>query len=98
MLRKEHAKFLNDKIIIETNFVSAKKCFCMSPASIFSQKSYGRWIGPYVVVKTFPHGAVEIRDSTKDQVFKVHEYRLKHMLELLSEEDVSVFHEAPLSM
>jgi len=41
-----------------------------------------------VVVRAFPHGAVEIRDPTNDQVFKVNGYRLKHFLEIPREEDV----------
>ena len=29
------------------------------------------WIGPFVIVRVFPHGAVEIKDPTNDQVYKV---------------------------
>ena len=36
----------------------------------------------------FPHGAVEIRDPTNDQVFKVNGHRLKPFLEMPREEDV----------
>ena len=43
---------------------------------------------PFVVVKAFPHGAVEIRDPTKDHTLKVNGPRLRPLLELLSREDV----------
>jgi len=49
---------------------------------LFPGKLQSRWVGPYVVVKVFPHRAFEIRDPTKDQVFKVNGHRLKPMLEL----------------
>ena len=41
-----------------------------------------------MIVKVFPHGAVEIKDPTNDGVFKVNGHRLKPFLEMLSEKDV----------
>ena len=55
---------------------------------LFLEKLWSRWVGPYVVVKVFPHGAVEIRDPSKDLVFKVNRLRLKSVLEPPGEEDV----------
>jgi len=36
----------------------------------------------------FPHGAVEIRDPTNDQLLKVNGHRLKHFFEMPSAGDM----------
>ena len=39
------------------------------------------------MVKLFPHGAIEIKDPSKDHTFKVNEHGLKSFLEMPSEVD-----------
>ena len=58
-----------------------------------------KWIGPFVIVRVFPRGAVEIKDPTNDQVYKVNGHRLKHFFEMPSEEDVEcLLLHVPLSL
>ena len=49
------------------------------------------------MVKVFPCGVIEIKDSTKDHRFKVNGQRLKHILDMPSKEDVKrlSLHEPP---
>jgi len=99
-LSKERAKFFHDKLIHRKQFSPGQKVLLYdSHLYLFPGKLRSRWIGPFVVIKVFSHGTVEIRDRTKDQVFKVNGYRLKPMLELPSKEDVECifFHEPPSS-
>ncbi|XP_023731015.1 uncharacterized protein LOC111878743 [Lactuca sativa] len=44
-------------------------------------KLRSRWIGPFVVLKVFEHGAVEIQIEEMGQVFKVNGHRLKPFYE-----------------
>nr|KAJ0225539.1 hypothetical protein LSAT_V11C100035090 [Lactuca sativa] len=39
------------------------------------------WIGPFVVIKTFDHGAVEIQSEEMGQIFKVNGHRLNPLYE-----------------
>ena len=65
---------------------------------LFSGKLRSRWTGPFVIVRVFPHGAIEIKDPTNDQVYK-NVHRLKHFLEMPSEEDAEcLFLHIPLSL
>jgi len=41
-----------------------------------------------VIPKVFPYGAVEMKNSTNNHVFKVNGHRLKPFLKMPSEEDV----------
>ena len=43
---------------------------------------------PFVVVKVFSHGAIEIKDLSKDHTFKVNRHRLKQFFEIPSDEDM----------
>ena len=45
---------------------------------------------PLFVVKVFPHGAIEMKETTKDHVFKVNGHRLKHFLKMQCKWDVGV--------
>ena len=35
-------------------------------------------VGPFEVVKTYPHSAVEIKSLSTNKIFKVNGHRLKH--------------------
>lgn len=88
-LSKERAKIFHDRQINRKDFSPGQKVLLYdSRLHLFPGKLRSRWTGPFVVVRVFPHGAVEIRDPTNDQLLKVNGHRLKHFLELPSEGDV----------
>ncbi|CAN6567556.1 unnamed protein product [Malus baccata var. baccata] len=69
---KERTKLYHDKAILRKEFHQGKL------------KS--RWVGPFKVVQTFPHGAVEIENMKNNTSFKVNGQRLKPYLENVEEE------------
>ncbi|XP_076922736.1 uncharacterized protein LOC143584603 [Bidens hawaiensis] len=61
-----------------------------SRLKLFSGKLRSRWVGPYTVKATFPHGAVELVDH-EGRSWKVNGHKLKHYIGGLAdsvEEDV----------
>ncbi|CAN6707381.1 unnamed protein product [Malus baccata var. baccata] len=64
---KERTKLYHDKAILRKEFHQGKL------------KS--RWVGPFKVVQTFPHGAVEIENMKNNTSFKVNGQRLKPYLQ-----------------
>ncbi|CAN6700807.1 unnamed protein product [Malus baccata var. baccata] len=74
---KERTKLYHDKAILRKEFHQGKL------------KS--RWVGPFKVVQTFPHGAVEIENMKNNTSFKVNGQRLKPYLENVEEELFRVF-------
>ncbi|CAN6567579.1 unnamed protein product [Malus baccata var. baccata] len=71
---KERTKLYHDKAILRKEFHQGKL------------KS--RWVGPFKVLQTFPHGAVEIENMKNGTSFKVNGQRLKLYLEKVEEEQV----------
>ncbi|CAN6697883.1 unnamed protein product [Malus baccata var. baccata] len=69
---KERTKLYHDKAILRKEFHQGKL------------KS--RWVGPFKVLQTFPHGAVEIENMKNGTSFKVNGQRLKPYLEQVEEE------------
>ncbi|KAB2612757.1 hypothetical protein D8674_035073 [Pyrus ussuriensis x Pyrus communis] len=55
---------------------------------LFPGKLKSRWVGPFKVLQTFPHGAVEIENMKNGTSFKVNGQRLKPYLEKVEEEPV----------
>ena len=47
----------------------------------FPSKLNSRWLGPFEVVKSYPHGAVEIKSIAINKIFKVNGHRLKYFYE-----------------
>ena len=60
---------------------------------LFLGKLRSRWVGPFVVINIFPHGAVEIRSLKTGKEFKVNGHRLKPYYENFQTLNVE---EAPL--
>ena len=88
-LSKERAKFFHDKLIHRKQFSPGQKVLLYdSYLHLFPGKLRSRSVNLYEVVRVLSHRAVEIRDSTKDQVFKMNGHKLKPMLELPTEEEV----------
>ena len=40
---------------------------------------------PFIVTQVFPHGAVEIKNPTNENIFKVNGRRLKHFMENIAD-------------
>ena len=47
----------------------------------FPGKLNSRWLGPFMVVKTYPHSAIETKSFATNKIFKVNGHRLKHFYE-----------------
>ena len=58
--------------------VGEKVLLFNSKLKLFSNKLNSRCLGPYMVVKTYPHGAIEVKSFATDKIFKVNGHRLKH--------------------
>lgn len=49
-----------------------------SRLKLFPVKLKSRWSGPFLVHKVFPHGAIELKNPSNGDTFKVNGQRLKH--------------------
>ena len=79
---KEKTKTFHDRIILRKEFsVGQKVLLFHSKLKLFLGKLRSCWVGPFIVINVFPHGAVEIRSPTSDKVFKVNGHRLKPFYE-----------------
>jgi len=52
-----------------------------SKQRFFLGKLNSRWLGPFMVMKIYPRGAVMIKSFTTNKIFKVNGHRLKHFYE-----------------
>ena len=86
---KDKIKKYHDKSIIWKNFeVGQQVLLYNSRLHLFPGKLRSRWVGPYIVQKVFPHGAVEIQKSENDPILKVNGQRLKPYLENFPQENI----------
>ncbi|KAM2405135.1 hypothetical protein ACFXTH_032395 [Malus domestica] len=86
---KERTKLYHDKAILRKEFHQGMKVLLYdSRLRLFPGKLKSRWVGPFKVMKTFPHGAVEIENMKNGTSFKVNGQRLKPYLEQVEEEQV----------
>ncbi|CAN6576807.1 unnamed protein product [Malus baccata var. baccata] len=86
---KERTKLYHDKAILRKEFHQGMKLLLYdSRLRLFPGKLKSRWVGPFKVVQTFPHGAVEIENMKNNTSFKVNGQRLKPYLEQVEEEQV----------
>ena len=91
---KEKTKAFHDKQILRKNFeVGQKVLLFHSRLKLFPGKLRSRWVGPFIVINVFPHGAVEIRSLKTGKEFKVNGHRLKPYYENFQTLNVD---EAPL--
>lgn len=49
-----------------------------SRIKLFLGKLKSRWSGLFLVHKVFPHGAIELKNPSNGDIFKVNGQRLKH--------------------
>ena len=72
---EKSTKFFNDKLIWRKPFCPSQKVLLYDfRLHLLTRKLWSRWIGPYEI---FSYGAVQVRDPTKDQMFKVNGHILK---------------------
>ncbi|CAN6720964.1 unnamed protein product [Malus baccata var. baccata] len=88
-LYKEKTKAFHDKMIRTKSFAIGQKVLLFnSRLRLFLGKLRSRWIGPFVIIDVFPHGAVQVRSYKTGQEFKVNGHRLKPYYENFVEHDV----------
>nr|XP_028954741.1 uncharacterized protein LOC103427080 [Malus domestica] len=84
---KERTKLYHDKAIMRKEFHQGMKVLLYdSRLRLFPGKLKSRWVGPFKVVQTFPHGAVEIESMKNGTSFKVNGQRLKPYLDNVEDE------------
>ena len=86
---KARTKEFHDKHINRKSFEPNQKVWLFnSKLRLFSDKLRSRWDGPFVVVETFIHGAVKVRDPKTGHTFKVNGQRLKPYIEGIGNGDM----------
>ncbi|KAM0976583.1 hypothetical protein ACFX2C_019485 [Malus domestica] len=86
---KEKTKALHDKMIRGKSFFIRQKVLLFnSRLRLFPGKLCSKWIGPFVVINVFSHGAVQIQSLKTQQEFKVNGHRLKPYYEAFEEQVV----------
>jgi len=79
VIYKGKAKGFRDAKLARKEFqVGNKVLLVNAKLRFFPGKLNSRWLGPFMVVKTYPYGAVEIKFVTTNKIFKVNGHRLKH--------------------
>ena len=73
--------------------VGQKVLLFHSRLKLFPGKLRSQWVGPFVVINIFPHGAVEIKSLKTGKEFKVNGHRMKPYYENFQTLNVD---EAPL--
>ena len=88
---KARVKDFHDRSLVPKSFyVGQKVLLYNSRLKLMPGKLRSRWLGPFVVVKIYPHGAVDLRSLSTNQEFKVNGHRLKPFYEGFQESTVDV--------
>lgn len=78
VIYKDKAKAFHDSKLSRKHFeIGDKVLLYNSKLRLFPGKLSSRWLGPYTVVKTYNHGAVDIKNESSGVTFKVNGHRLK---------------------
>ncbi|XP_062101023.1 uncharacterized protein LOC133806945 [Humulus lupulus] len=87
---KEKTKAFHEKHILRKSFVEGQKVIMYhSHLKLFPGKLKSCWLGPFIVTKVFPHGAVEVVSPSTGKSFKVNSQRLKPYYESMDEEQAA---------
>jgi len=79
---KAKTKAWHDKLILRKDFKANDKVLLFqSRLRLFPGKLQSRWVGPFIVTRVHPHGAIEIRSVKNNRTMKVNGQRLKLYLE-----------------
>nr|XP_017228845.1 PREDICTED: uncharacterized protein LOC108204066 [Daucus carota subsp. sativus] len=65
------------KLVQKEFFIGQQVLLYNSRLRLFPGKLKSRWSGPFTIKMVFPHGAIEIFETTPDKAFKVNGQRLK---------------------
>ncbi|XP_017228611.1 uncharacterized protein LOC108203918 [Daucus carota subsp. sativus] len=77
-LYKEKVKRWHDRKLVQKEFLIGQQVLLYnSRLRLFPGKLKSRWSGPFTVKKVFPHGAIEIYETTPEESFKVNGQRVK---------------------
>ncbi|XP_024990632.1 uncharacterized protein LOC112524920 [Cynara cardunculus var. scolymus] len=88
---KERTKAFHDKIISLKEFVVEQKVLLFhSRLKLFPDKLRSWWVVPFIVVKVYAHGAVDIESPKTGKSFKVNAHRLKPFYEGFQSTDIDV--------
>ncbi|CAM9000219.1 unnamed protein product [Rhodiola kirilowii] len=75
---KARAKMYHDKYILRRSYELGQKVLLFSSRlRLMPGKLRSRWTGPYIVVKVYNHGALELRGPEGGESFKVNGQRVK---------------------
>ncbi|XP_021593143.1 uncharacterized protein LOC110600585 [Manihot esculenta] len=92
---KAKTKTSHDNRISRKQFeVGDKFLLFDSRLKLFPGKLRSRWIGPFIMKHTYPHGAIDIRSIETEKVFKMNGHHLKPYYEWFV---VQVVEEIPLN-
>lgn len=82
LIYKEKTKVFHDARITRKNFVVGEKVLLYhSRLKLFPGKLRSRWIGPFVILNIFSHGAIDIQSLKTGKIFKVNGHQLKPYFE-----------------
>ena len=88
---KERMKVFHDKNIVRKSFEPSQKVLLYdSRLHLFPGKLRSRWTDPFIVKKSFSHGAVEIENPKNGNIFKVNGQRLKPFFENFDPNEESI--------
>ena len=86
---KDKTKAFHDKQLHRKNFTEGQKVLLYhSRLRLFPGKLKSKWLGPFIVTKVYPHGAVDIFSTSTGKSFKDNGQRLKHYYESMETEVV----------
>ena len=86
---KDKTKAFHDRQIHRKNFTEGQKVLLYhSRLRLFPGKLKSKWLGPFIVTKVYPHGAVDIFSPSTGKSFKVNGQRLKPYYESMQTEVV----------
>lgn len=76
---KEKTKKWHDQKLQRKKFVEGQLVLLLnSRLKLFPGNLKFRWSGPFLVHRVFPHGAIELKNPSNGDTFKVNGQRLKH--------------------
>ena len=98
-IAKERSKKWHDKMVSRKNFKKGDQMLLYnSKLHIFLGRLKSWWIGPFIIRKVYPNGAVELLSSKDNQLFKVNGQRLKPFAVLFTPEKEEVSLLDPLNV
>ncbi|XP_063941373.1 uncharacterized protein LOC135149575 [Daucus carota subsp. sativus] len=77
LYREKVQRWHDRKLVQKEFFIGQQVLLYNSRLRLFPGKLKSRWSGPFTIKTVFPHGAIEIFETTPDKAFKVNGQRLK---------------------